>query len=265
MGYVYTSMNQKTCKAQEEDGDSKSKNAPAPILAIDARESEKHAPEGKGQCEKAAPLHQVTRWDRFKKWLSGITIGEVGMLILTGVIATSTYYYTKYASGQWNAMERGLTQQQSHFSTTERAWVSVSATSFMYVKDEQGIPRADSIIKFMNTGPSPAFNIHIWRCSQVRESEPSLDAGPSGTPPCLGNDLGILGTNILLSFEMPDRTQAVAKGSLPKNPYAPGRHLYVWGKITYDIFSKDGRHFTNFCLLNANTQLAPCSKGNNAD
>ena len=79
------------------------------------------------------------------------------------------------------------------------------------------------------------------------------------------DNLGIMGTNIPVSYEMTDTNQAISEGSLPKFSAVIGRHFYVWGEITYDLFSKDKKHFTSFCLLNAADQLAPCSNGNDAD
>jgi hypothetical protein len=59
---------------------------------------EHNAPNSAGQCEKDAPLLQVGRWARFKKWASKITIAEAGTLFLTLAIAASTIIYTCVAT-----------------------------------------------------------------------------------------------------------------------------------------------------------------------
>lgn len=166
--------------------------------------------------------------------------------------------YTIVSCNQWRTAERQL-------NITERAWIGVVGTQFTYVTDSTGISRADGIVVLKNTGLSPAFKIHAWRCAEVREIEPSIDAGPPGSPQCIENDLGLIVGSGILTFEMPDRTKPIAKDSLPKTAYEPGPHLYAWGKVTYETLSKDGPHFTSFCLLSAGSQLAPCINGNNGN
>jgi hypothetical protein len=105
-------MNQETGEPQQQDADSKSEKGHAPIAVAHAAKSEKDAPKSADDCKDGRDLLQVTRWDRFKKWFSAVTIVEVGMLIFTAVIAVSTFYYTKYARRQWKVMSEQLTEMQ---------------------------------------------------------------------------------------------------------------------------------------------------------
>ena len=196
------------------------------------------AAESAEKSKPASPGPMVVFW---QTWLP---------IILNGLLLIVVFSQAFYAYLQWTEMQR-----------TERAWVVVQSTAFKYVKDQQGVDRADALLGFQNTGPSPAFNVHIWRCSQIREVEPSVDAGPSGTPPCQDNQIGMMGTGIPLGFEMPDVTHIIPENSLPQTAYTPGLHLYVWGKIMYDIFSKDKQHFTSFCLLSAGGATGPLQQG----
>jgi len=200
-----------------------------------------------------------------------ITLGWVGLIVaflsLTAAAAAAYFIHQQFSemTTQTGILQSQLTQQQNAFKVTERAWISLYATQFEYVKDAQRIPRADAILKIINTGPSPAFGIHMWRCAEVRASEPAIGSEPEARPPCIVEDIGIMGTNISVSFEMPDRTQPIEPNSLAVTPYERGRHLYVWGKVTYKVLAEDKQHFTSFCLLNAGNQLAPCEKGNEAN
>jgi hypothetical protein len=175
------------------------------------------------------------------------------------------------ASGRDFAKQIGMLQAQINQQTdavnlTERAWVTIFAGDFRYVPDRQKIERVESMIYFRNSGRTPAFNVHTWRCNKVLEKEPIVRNGPPKNSGCIENDSGIMGTNIPISFEMPDFNDVVPANSLPDSMFAKGRpHYYVWGEVTYMTLSKDKTHFTSFCMLNAGKTLGPCSKGNDAD
>ncbi len=159
-----------------------------------------------------------------------------------------------------------LTQQQAALNLTERAWITLVTAEFRYHADRQNVDRVDSMISFTNTGPTPAFNIHVWRCSEVLARDPDIRRQPSsGDKRCVESDMGILGTRSPISFETPDFTQVVPKDSLPTSVFAKAPHYYVWGKLTYYTLSKDKRHFLSFCLLNGPQSMGPCAKGNDAD
>jgi hypothetical protein len=181
----------------------------------------------------------------FQAWLPII----INALLLVVVVSQAAYAYR-----QWQEMR-----------VAERAWITPSSTNFRYTKDKQGIERVESMIQFRNTGSTPAFNVHIWRCNKVLKSEPAIKNDLVGDSGCIDSDLGIMGTNIPISFETPDFTDVVPTDSLPMSVFTKGSHYYIWGVVTYITLSKDKTHFISFCLLNAATSLGPCSKGNDAD
>lgn len=163
------------------------------------------------------------------------------------------------------ATQGQLAQQQDAFKITERAWVSVAGTGFDYHKDDAGVSRARGTIVLINTGPTPAFGPFEWTCFQVRTSEPFVgETAPIG-PPCKAQPLGILGTNVTEKFTRIDPNRIVPANSLPQNDDVIGPRLFVWGRITYFTFAKDGPHFTSFCLKSSGPQLGPCIHGNEAN
>jgi hypothetical protein len=118
-----------------------------------------------------------------------------------------------------------------------------------------------------NTGHSPAFDVHIWRCGEVRSTEPVVGKESPNKKRCLSNGSGVLGPTAQVNFEIPDLVHTVPADDLATSAFQRDRpHLYVWGKITYRILAQDKQHFTSFCILTAGTSvMAPCEKGNDAD
>jgi len=167
-------MNQEAREPQEQDADSKSKSGTAPILAVNARESEKRAPESTGECEKSTSLHQVANWDRFKKWASKITVAEAGMLLLTFVIAGSSIVYTVYAQRQWKAMSGQLTQMQAG----ERPYIGISEITGKEVNGG-----AAFLVLLKNFGKIPGFKFSVdWKFSiNGVDLTPLSQQGPSRT------------------------------------------------------------------------------------
>jgi hypothetical protein len=179
----------------------------------------------------------------FQVWLPVF----INIMLLVVVVSQAVYAYR-----QWQEMKRA-----------ERAWVVVHDTGFAYVKDLHQVPRAGAVVGFINTGPSPAFRVTGVICAQVRSTEPGIEERPSEN--CRANRLGIMGSNVAIKFDAGDPTQEIPENSLPSTAYEPGPHLYVWGRVDYETFAKDGTHFTSFCLLSAGKQLAPCTNGNDGN
>jgi hypothetical protein len=215
----------------------------------------------------STPEENQHRADEYKYWHRQLRISK-WLNWITGCAAFVGFLGLIYLRGQLNVMKDSLKQQQDTFGITERAWISMWGSGFFYITDQQGIPRADSSVIIKNTGVSPAFTVHVWRCAQVRDNPPVIDQEPESVPPCIAQDLGIVGSGVPVSFEVPDVTQPIAKDSLPKTVFGPGRHFYVWGKVTYRVFGITGsEHFTSFCLINGSpgNGFGPCAKGNDAD
>ena len=183
---------------------------------------------------------------------------DVVMAVATVAIAVLGYF-------QYQDLKRG--GDDTHILATSallstRAWISVVGTGFGYTIDG---PHASGRIIIENTGTTPASNIHLWRCSQVRDTEPPVgDVPPSDNPDCVADNIGTIGKNATVTFNGFDQTQITPKG-LPASSRDDGAHFYFWGRIVYDIYTKDRSHFSNFCLLNAGDQLAPCLHGNDAN
>jgi hypothetical protein len=147
-----------------------------------------------------------------------------------------------------------------------RAWVVVRATKFGYLNDASGKAVVSSIVELANTGPSPAFNVRGWRCAQVLSHEPSINSEPKDLPDCVEDDIGMIGKDIPTTMHVNDLTQTVPQNSLSRDTHdQSGKHFYAWGYFTYDVVSKDRRHFVSFCLLNAGDQLGSCPHGNDGD
>lgn len=206
--------------------------------------------------------NRVKRAERWMIWLTGaIALFALGAVVV-GVLQW------RVMSGQLREMKSGGVDTHNlavASLSTSRAWIVVSATGFGYKNDAA---RATARVTITNTGPSPAFNVHIWRCARKMNTEPPVDIEPvkSDVPDCVEDGgIGMLGKNVPVPFDTDDFSQNIAKDSLTPSMHDPGPHFYVWGRITYDIYPKDRRHFTSFCLLNAGTQLGPCTKGNDGD
>ncbi|MGH9585737.1 MAG: hypothetical protein ACRD3F_02210 [Acidobacteriaceae bacterium] len=161
-----------------------------------------------------------------------------------------------------------LQYQDSHILTkisvlNTRAWINVVGTGFGYTTEDH---HASGRIVLANSGPTPASNVRAWRCSEIRNTEPVIgDIPPPNDPNCIPDTFGTIGKGGTVTINGFDSTRIVAEGSLNPNGHTPGNHFYFWGKITYGIFTKDGTHFTDFCLLNAENQLAPCVSGHDAN
>jgi len=188
--------------------------------------------------------------------------------IFTAVIAATSYLqWREIRSGSFDThtLAEAAKKQADAALLNLRAWIAVKDTRFNYFTDKQGIPRAGARLQLTNTGPSPGFGLQIWLCGQIRLDEPSVDIFPTEGQNCIIDEIGMIGKDIPITFNIPEPSQAVPKNSLAASSFEKGPHYYVWGKITYDIYPKDRRHFTSVCFLNGTDQLAPCSKGNNAD
>lgn len=211
---------------------------------------------------------------RTVEWLQ---LAVNGVLAVVGVVAVIIYWnqlntmsktltevknQTTQIQIQANAAQSQLTQQQDAFKVTERAWVSVAGTGFDYKRDDGGISRARGSIVLINTGPTPAFNSSIWSCFQVRPNEPIVGKTIPNNRVCQAQFVGNLGTNVTMKLIRIDPTRVVQENGLPQNDDVAGPRLYVWGRITYSTFAKDGFHFTSFCLKSSGSQLAPCANGN---
>lgn len=183
----------------------------------------------------------------------------VSLLTLVAVLAYAIINY--HMLGQ---MRKANEDARAFYAAEQRAWIVIFATHFGYRTDA---PRVTGTVVIENTGPSPALKIHVWRCGQVRTEEPSVDSFPSNIPDCIKEDVGEIGKGIPLTFNMPDESQVVGKNSLTFSTHGAGRHYFAWGRIEYDIYPPDKRHFTSFCLIGGTpgNAMAPCNKGNDAD
>ncbi len=175
-------MNEKDGQIQENDAEEKGGNTHPPVSDVNPEESRKNGPKGTEQGEPSKPLQQVSKWSRFKEWLFRITVAELGMFILTLVIAGSSIYYTKYAKRQWKVMRDQLRElhtsaevgKNSADSTAKevelqnRPWVYADIKiAGPFVFDEQGVSTQVSLT-YRNDGHSPAI---------IREMQPELYIG----------------------------------------------------------------------------------------
>jgi hypothetical protein len=141
-----------------------------------------------------------------------------------------------------------------------RAWVVVQGTGFEFTKDKN-FPRG--VVALADSGNSPAFGLHGWRCVEIRGDEPPLQDGrlqKSPTAVCLSIAGGTLGNGI--PIKMSDFVPTQVPANFSKDTEGVGPHFYFWGLVTYDIYPSDGkRHSTSFCLRNGGNQLSACSEG----
>jgi hypothetical protein len=194
-------------------------------------------------------------WESARKWL-GFSVSFLA-LIFAGIAAFYAYGQMKAANGQMAAAQA----QVSLIQREQRAWIGIKETSFRYFAVAPKVPRAEAFITISNAGITPAFRTEVFHCSQVRDTEPDIELRPEGV---CGNDrLGLLIKDVVTTLELPDLSQSIEPNTLAANTGDSGRHLYVWGKISYETADRDGIHTTTFCLLNGASQLGPCTHGGN--
>lgn len=184
----------------------------------------------------------------------------------TVVLAWLTGFLVIAGIGNVFYLQRQIHEAQESGVTSTRAWMAVQATSFEYSENKDGPTSATGHVIVMNTGPTPAFNIHLWRCAEVRPNDPSENELQIPKENCLQQDIGMAGKDIPIKLNGSVILDQATKDSLSadsNNHAVP--HFYMWGTITYDIAVKDRKHFTSFCLLNGVSQLGACVKGNNGD
>lgn len=157
-------------------------------------------------------------------------------------------------------LEEQLTDERKSIVAQTRAWMIVSATGFSIGPDSRSIPRARGVVTIQNTGPTPALNVQLWRCAEVRSAEPKVTDTPDAGAKCLETGVGIAGNAVPIPMLLYDETFAVPPGGLPI-----GKQFYYWGRVTYNLEPDGSRHSTTFCLKNAADQLGPCNEGNEAD
>jgi hypothetical protein len=151
---------------QEKDGDT---NPPAPVTHT--AESKESGTKSAGERKETANLEQISRWSRFKEWLSKITVAEVGMLLLTVAIAGSSIVYTKYAKRQWRVMRDTL--------ALERPWLGPSGRDVRTIGPKQlpeGKPidwstnhLVSVIVRVVNGGRTPATKIRWHMLFKIGE------------------------------------------------------------------------------------------------
>ena len=113
-------MNEENGKPQERRAEDKPGDAHLPIPIIHPTESGENGPKGAEQGYGPKPLYRVSRRRRFMRWLCEVTVAELGMFLLTLVIAGSSIYYTKYAKRQWRVMRDQLGQMQDSGKQTSQ-------------------------------------------------------------------------------------------------------------------------------------------------
>ncbi|MGD1096774.1 MAG: hypothetical protein ABSB35_32875 [Bryobacteraceae bacterium] len=186
--------------------------------------------------------------------------------IILALVSGFTLYEVIEGGTDTHALAVAAGKQAEAATTANRAWIVVKGTSFGYIKDKTGVDRASSIVVLTNTGPSPAFHVKIWRCAQVRSTEPQVESTMPGDFPTDCDDseiLGEIGKDVPEIMHVNDISQVVPKNSLVENWHDNGKRFYAWGHITYQIFPDDGKvHFLNFCLANSLNQLTACRNGN---
>jgi hypothetical protein len=230
-------------------------------VQTEVKQSEAHDNAATGKKEKQITAMRNT--NGFVTWMQTWLPIIISALILI-VVAVQAYIYRR----QWEAMKnqgdlmaKQLKQSSGALKITERAWIFAEGTSFNYFKDANTIERAAVGVVFRNTGRTPAFNVELTDCVEVREVAPSIEQ--RNPAKCRTKQLGVIGPNTTFTVNNYSE-EVVPRDSLEKVFYKPGRHLYYWGKITYKTFSDD-IGWTSFCYVNADKQLAPCDEGNDAD
>lgn len=98
---------------KEQDCKKETKDSPQPIMVVETASSKKDAEKGTGNGHNAENPYPRFRWQKFKNWISKITIAEALMLLLTGAIAYASITYTEYAKLQWKTMKRQLDDSEA--------------------------------------------------------------------------------------------------------------------------------------------------------
>ena len=183
------------------------------------------------------------RWARVSAkataWMAGLTF-----VLAAGAIGNIILLYVQ------------LDEAKKNDANQARAWMVVEATGYSEGLDFQRVSRANAAVTLKNVGNSPAIHAAIARCTEVRDKEP--DFNNLSAPNCIYHELGVVGKDIPIPTLSYDQSYQVPAGGVP-----PSMHLYVWGRVVYNVTTDSSDHTTSFCLVHeGSTQLSPCNKGN---
>jgi hypothetical protein len=247
-------MNKKHRKQKQNNAAAKASQCHSNIGIAPTAEAKEGGPKRAEQGENAAALHQISRWQRFMKWLFTATVAEVGMFLLTLVIAGSGIYYTKYAKRQWKAMHESNEINRENVESVQRALVFFSGQTGI-AKRITGtrVSTLTILVPWLNTGVTPATegkSVVNW------QTLPS----PFGLPqnfayPDLANTKPV-------RFEIPPKGSGNATMDVPIHWIEDTKNkkfrMFIYGWITYrDIFSRTPIHLSEFCSEITNIDSGP--------
>lgn len=141
-----------------------------------------------------------------------------------------------------------LKQNKDAMITNERAWIFVQETSFHV---NNGLPTG--IIGIKNTGHTPAFNLTVHECSEVRSSEP-INGIPNDPRSCQDRNIGILGPDVPTQLALSDFNHPMTPALAEEFSNRKVR-LYFWLYMEYGIFTERGTfnrvrpHHTSACMM----------------
>jgi len=265
-------MDQKKRKPEQQNTERKTGKGGPNVAIVPTAESEKNRLKGAEGGGNPTDLHKVSRWPRFKRWLFTATSAEVGMFLLTLVIAGSSIYYTKYAKRQWKVMRDQLPELQKSATAAdlnarlaqleERAWFGTSETSLIVsrkLKPGEMPPLEgdflEAKVEFLNTGKTPALNVRIATNGFVSP----ITFGPNGEqyiglgfPQFRESDYqfgGNVPPNGAIFRKVRIWPQKVTKGNIIQLQ-KPTHRAFVAGRGTYcDVSNPEVTHWFTFCLF----------------
>lgn len=224
-------------------------------------EDHPQTPSSAGSANPEKPRRQRTA----QKWRS-MTLANKIVASATAVMAVATVVYTVVSLKTLHEIQSGGTDTHNLAESavaSSRAWIVVQGTGFGVTKDK-GFPTARVVLA--DSGSSPAFGVNGWRCAEIRSEQPPFHNGELAQSPnavCLPVPGGELGKGVPILFDtfipVPPPT------NFAHDQQSTGPHFYVWGRLTYDIYPPDYRHFFSFCLENFGSQLGACASGNGGD
>src|SRR5580704_22990 len=245
-------MNKKHRKAKQQNAARKA-NAGHPNIAVAATtEAKENGSKGTEQGEKAADLHPISRWRRFTNWLCTATVAEVGMFLLTLVIAGSGIYYTTYAKRQWRAMIATVNTTRQVSEREERAWLKITKIGSPKVAPNKPLQWE---LQIQNIGKTPARKIHAEFMIEIVPdgSYPDLDYGHRGRT-VSELDKGILYPQDFLThpiqvvrrFDTSDRGIKLLQPSEYQSLMQNKSYIVTHGRVNYcDTFGV--LHWVKFC------------------
>jgi len=237
---IKAAMNKKHRQRDKQRAEEKSDDSHLPIPVVRAAESNERGHKSTEQGENAATLHQVSRWSRVRKWASTATVAEVGMFLLTLVIAASSIYYTKYAKRQWKVMRESNEISRKALESVQRAFVLFSpngSTIGTLVENNKVIAWTPQI-SIANRGATAAQKMTHHANFYISEKELPKEFDFHDTGEAHSDVLGPQDAHTVSTDPIPIRyIQAVQNHT---------EHVYVYGWVAYgDVFAK--RHVTQFC------------------